>query len=96
MLEPAGADGTHVTISTDLAISGRVAQFGRGALADVSTKLLDQFVDCLETDVPGRQQRTADGGPQSNSRRLRPTSDGANARTRNSAPDLSAAQDPVS
>lgn len=50
-LEPAGTDGTHVTISTDLAISGRVAQFGRGALADVSTKLLDQFVKCLETDV---------------------------------------------
>jgi len=50
-LEPSGSDGTHVTITTDLAISGRVAQFGRGALADVSTKLLDQFVACLETDV---------------------------------------------
>jgi carbon monoxide dehydrogenase subunit G len=50
-LEPAGADGTRVSITTDLAISGRVAQFGRGALADVSTKLLDQFVACLETDV---------------------------------------------
>ena len=50
-LEPAGTDGTHVTINTDLAISGRVAQFGRGALADVSSKLLDQFVACLEADV---------------------------------------------
>jgi uncharacterized protein len=49
-LRPAG-DGTHVTIGTDLSISGRVAQFGRGALADVSTKLLDQFVNCLETRV---------------------------------------------
>ena len=45
------AGGTHVTITTDLAISGRVAQFGRGALADVSTKLLGQFVTCLETRV---------------------------------------------
>ena len=51
VLEPAGTNGTHVTISTDLAISGRVAQFGRGALADVSTKLLGQFVTCLETSV---------------------------------------------
>ena len=33
-LEPAG-DGTHVRIDTDLNITGRVAQFARGALADV-------------------------------------------------------------
>jgi len=51
-LSPAGT-GTHVVIDTDLAISGRVAQFGRGALADVSSKLLGQFVDCLETNVLG-------------------------------------------
>ncbi len=49
-LEPNGA-GTRVKVSTDLAITGRVAQFGRGVLADVSTKLLGQFVDCLETTV---------------------------------------------
>jgi carbon monoxide dehydrogenase subunit G len=47
----AEGDGTHVTISTDLTITGKVAQFGRGVLADVSAKLLDQFVACLETDV---------------------------------------------
>ncbi|MBI2708556.1 MAG: SRPBCC family protein [Actinobacteria bacterium] len=50
-LEPADSGGTHVTISTDLNITGRVAQFGRGALADVSTKLLRQFVDSLEATV---------------------------------------------
>ena len=41
-------DGTKVTVTTDLTITGRVAQFGRGVLADVSSKLLGQFVDCLE------------------------------------------------
>ena len=51
-LSPAGT-GTHVVITTDLNISGRVAQFGRGALADVSSKLLGQFVDCLESNVLG-------------------------------------------
>jgi carbon monoxide dehydrogenase subunit G len=45
------SDGTAVSIVTDLAITGRVAQFGRGVLADVSTKLLHQFVDCLESTV---------------------------------------------
>jgi len=41
-------DGSSVTVVTDLTITGKVAQFGRGVLADVSTKLMGQFVDCLE------------------------------------------------
>ena len=36
---------------TDLTVTGRVAQFGRGVMADVSAKLLGQFVDCLETKL---------------------------------------------
>ena len=43
--------GTKVTVVTDLAVTGKVAQFGRGVLSDVSAKLLDQFVACLERDV---------------------------------------------
>jgi hypothetical protein len=46
-------DGTRVTVTTDLTITGRAAQFGRGVLADVSNKLLGQFVSCLETNVLG-------------------------------------------
>jgi hypothetical protein len=38
-------------VSTDLTITGKIAQFGRGALADVSDKLLKQFVVNLETTV---------------------------------------------
>jgi carbon monoxide dehydrogenase subunit G len=51
-LVPEGA-GTHVSVVTDLSITGRVAQFGRGVLADVSNKLLGQFVASLETTVLG-------------------------------------------
>lgn len=50
-LEPLGASETKVTVTTDLTITGKVAQFGRGALADVSTKLLTQFVDELHKTV---------------------------------------------
>jgi carbon monoxide dehydrogenase subunit G len=50
-LDSVDADSTKVTVTTDLTITGKVAQFGRGALADVSTKLLNQFVDQLETTV---------------------------------------------
>lgn len=38
---------TKVTVHTDLNITGKVAQFGRGAMADISNKLLDQFVENL-------------------------------------------------
>ena len=50
-LTPQGGSSTHVQVTTDLTITGKVAQFGRGAMADVSTKLLGQFVDNLETTV---------------------------------------------
>jgi carbon monoxide dehydrogenase subunit G len=44
-------DGTKVVVVTDLTITGKVAQFGRGVMADVSAKMLTQFVDCVERDV---------------------------------------------
>ena len=44
-------DGTTVNIDTDLNITGKVAQFGRGVMADVSSKLLGQFADNLKRDV---------------------------------------------
>jgi carbon monoxide dehydrogenase subunit G len=43
------SDGsTDVSVVTDLAITGKPAQFGRGVMQDVSDKLLGQFVTCLE------------------------------------------------
>lgn len=55
-LEPE-AGGTKVKVHTDLTVTGKVAQFGRGIMADVSTKLLNQFVEQLETTILG------DGAP---------------------------------
>lgn len=46
-------DGTKVSIVTDLKISGKVAQFGKGMIAEVSGKLIDQFVDCIEQELLG-------------------------------------------
>ena len=60
-LEPDG-DGTKISVMTDLTITGRVAQFGRGVLADVSTKLLGQFADCLRDEAPGGGGERRDGG----------------------------------
>jgi carbon monoxide dehydrogenase subunit G len=43
------AGTTEVEVVTDLSITGKPAQFGRGVIQDVSDKLLGQFVDCLES-----------------------------------------------
>ncbi len=50
-LEAVDANTTRCTVNTDLTITGKIAQFGRGALADVSDKLLKQFVINLESSV---------------------------------------------
>ncbi len=42
---------TQVDIITDLKVSGKVAQFGKGVMQDVSTKLLGQFAECLEKKI---------------------------------------------
>lgn len=45
------ASETKVEVITDLNITGKPAQFGRGVMQDVSDKLLDQFVECLQSKV---------------------------------------------
>jgi carbon monoxide dehydrogenase subunit G len=50
-LEAEGDESTKVIVLTDLTVTGKVAQFGRGVMADVSAKLMDQFVKQLEADV---------------------------------------------
>ena len=59
--------GTRVNIDSDVTITGKVSQFGRGVIADVSGKLLDQFVTCLERDVlsgSGEAQTSASTPPR--------------------------------
>jgi carbon monoxide dehydrogenase subunit G len=46
-----GDDGTRVDVHTDLSITGKPAQFGRGVIEDISDKLLQQFVTCLQSKV---------------------------------------------
>jgi carbon monoxide dehydrogenase subunit G len=64
-------DGTVVEVNTDLSITGKPAQFGRGVMADVGNKLIGQFADCLagklaKADEPaaGPAAATPDSAPQ--------------------------------
>ena len=56
---------THVEVLTDLNITGKPAQFGRGVMEDVSNKLLGQFTACLEQKVgdSGDSSETTDAAP---------------------------------
>lgn len=49
---------TEVDVLTDLVITGKPAQFGRGVIADVSDKLLDQFVGCVSEQFADRPELT--------------------------------------
>lgn len=40
-------EATEVRVTTDLDITGKPAQFGRGVMVDVGNKLIGQFADCL-------------------------------------------------
>lgn len=65
-LEEVSAHVTKVVVSTELRISGKVAQFGRGIMGDVSEKLMAQFSNNLntmldaETDTPEEAKAAAD------------------------------------
>lgn len=59
-LVPEEGGATRVIVETELAITGRAAQFGRGILEDVSGRLLDQFASRLEAEVLGGDASRAD------------------------------------
>jgi carbon monoxide dehydrogenase subunit G len=46
-------DETVAEMLTDVRVTGRVAQFGRGIMADVSSRVVEQFVACLNQRVLG-------------------------------------------
>ena len=65
-LAPSG-EGTRIDVTTDLSITGKPAQFGRGVMQDVSDKLLQQFVGCIERQFAEPEpepepETTADAG----------------------------------
>jgi carbon monoxide dehydrogenase subunit G len=52
-------DSTRVKVETDMKLTGRAAQFGRGIAQDVATKMLNQFADCLEREISGGPEEGA-------------------------------------
>ncbi|MCW0213867.1 MAG: SRPBCC family protein [Pseudonocardia sp.] len=51
-----GPDKTEVTMVTDMSITGRPAQFGRGVISDVADKIIGQFSSCLADKLADKQE----------------------------------------
>ena len=52
-LHDEGGGSTRVRVETDMHITGRAAQFGRGLQQSVAEKILGRFADCLENEIKG-------------------------------------------
>lgn len=62
-LSPDG-DDVRVDVATDLAVTGKPAQFGRGVMQDVSDTLLGQFVACIERRLGGIEEAAVEQVPE--------------------------------
>jgi uncharacterized protein len=61
------ADGTKITVVTDMRVTGPAAQFGRGVMQDVSAKLMTRFADCLAEQMqtsPDVETTTEEAAPE--------------------------------
>lgn len=66
-----GPDKTAVTMVTDMTITGRPAQFGRGVISDVADKIIGQFAGCVarklappvEEEAPSAADTAAEAAP---------------------------------
>ncbi len=56
----ATGDGTTVDVSTNMSVTGKPAQFGRGVIQDISDKLLEAFVQCVIKNAEGPAEAEED------------------------------------
>jgi carbon monoxide dehydrogenase subunit G len=60
-LEADGEEATRVVVSTQLKVTGRPAQFGRGVMQDVGSRIVDQFAVALARQMSGNGQGGGNG-----------------------------------
>lgn len=60
----AEGNGSEIKVSTDVLLTGKVAQLGRGIMHDVSTRLIDQFVINLKKSTVAEPAADAPAAPE--------------------------------
>lgn len=58
----ASGDGSRVLLVTDYTVAGRVANFGRGVMEDVSRRLIGQMADCIKANLEAAEAPAAPAG----------------------------------
>ncbi len=81
-LHDEGSGNTRVRVETDMHITGRAAQFGRGLQQSVAEKILGQFADCLENEIKGggaaqQAEPSADGAAEEESQQAETAQQGS-------------------
>jgi carbon monoxide dehydrogenase subunit G len=70
MTDAGGA--TEVSVTTDLNITGRPAQFGRGIVAEVSERLIGQFAENLARELESGPSQSAPAAPSQSAPTVQP------------------------
>jgi carbon monoxide dehydrogenase subunit G len=82
------ADGTKITVVTDMRVTGPAAQFGRGVMQDVSAKLMTRFAECLaeqmqaSPDVETTAEAEAPAEAETETETAAPTAESTEASTK--------------
>lgn len=70
-VQPAGSDSL-VQIVTDYHVAGRVAQFGRGVMEDVSKRIIKDMASCIQSHLEGTDEPAGDAAPAATARGPQP------------------------
>ena len=62
MTVQAEGEGSVVKIVTDYSVAGRVAQFGRGVMEDVSRRIVNDMAACIKSNVEAAEPGAVAGG----------------------------------
>lgn len=64
-ISPSDSGGSDVAIHSQIDVSGRAAQFGRGLMQDVATKLIKEFAQCLEAKLEAQEEELVTSAAES-------------------------------
>jgi carbon monoxide dehydrogenase subunit G len=76
-LTPSGDAATKVAVETELNVTGRPAQFGRGVMEEVAGKLIGQFANCLADELGAPAAAPAAPAPPAPATKPQPPADAA-------------------
>jgi uncharacterized protein len=94
-VEPSGS-GSRVKVATDFSVAGRVANFGRGVMEDVSRRLVTQMAQCIKSNLESEASAAAAETPAEPSAERAPQATPEPATASSASPGAQASPPPAS